>query len=254
MPTVPARDVARLLVDIGVLMLRSGAHTERTVRNLKRFALSFGYRPDIFIAFSGITLTVQDDEQSTTLFGRVDSHGVRLSVVAAISQLSWKAEDENMSIEEVRTELCTISALPHYPHWLMLLMIGLGCGALARLMGAEWPVAAVTVLAASMALLVRMKMLGWGFNTFLVVVMSAAVASVIGGFATILQLGDTSGLAIAASVLFLIPGVPLINAVIDLINGYMSVGIGRGAMGTAVAFSIAGGMLVGMQIMGISSL
>ena len=32
-----SREIARLLIDIGVLLLQSGAHTERTVRNLKRF-------------------------------------------------------------------------------------------------------------------------------------------------------------------------------------------------------------------------
>ncbi|WP_281645075.1 threonine/serine exporter family protein [Parendozoicomonas sp. Alg238-R29] len=252
MPTASARDIARLLVDIGVLLLRSGAHTERTIRNLKRFASAFGYEPDIFIAFSGLTLTVHGPEQSTTLFGRVAVHGVRLSVVAAVSQLSWRVAEEGLTIADIRKELKEINELPHFPRWITLLMIGCGCGALARIMGAEWPVVSVTVLASSLALFVRMKMTEWRFNTFLVIVSSAAVASIVGGMATHFHMGTTSGLAMAASVLFLIPGVPLINGVVDLINGYMSIGIARSAMGAAIAFSLASGMLVGMQIAGVS--
>ena len=254
MPSVPARDVARLLVDIGVLLLRSGAHSERTVRNLKRFAASFGYQPDIFVAFSGITLTVHDHSrgQSTTLFGRVDSHGVRLSVVAAISQLSWHVLEAPMTVDDIHSELERIAALPHFPRWVTLLMIGLGCGALSRLAGAEWLITLFTAIASGVALWVRMKMTEWKFNTFLVIGSSATVATLIGGLAKVLQLGPTSGLAIAASVLFLIPGVPLINAVVDLINGHISVGIGRSVMGMGVAFFIAVGMLFGMQVTGVS--
>ncbi len=256
MPVVPARDVARLLVDIGVLLQRSGAHTERTIRNLKRFAASFGYEPEIFVAYSGVTITVQDDEheQSTTLFGRVEHHGVHLATVAAISQLSWQIADEPCSISQVRTEIQRIKALPHFPRWLIIPMIGLGCGALARIAGAEWPVAGITTIAAALALFVRMMLASGGFNALLVVMISAAVASIVGSFASLFGLGPTSGLAVAASVLFLVPGIPLINAVIDMINGYMTTGMGRGAMGISIAFSLAAGMLTGIQIMGVSPL
>ncbi|CAM3599341.1 threonine/serine ThrE exporter family protein [Parendozoicomonas haliclonae] len=256
MPVVQARDVARLLVDIGVLLLRSGAHTERTIRNLKRFAASFGYQTEIFVAFSGVTITVQNEEgeEYTTLFGRVENHGVHLATVAAISQLSWRVADEPCAISELRSEIRRIKALPHYPKWLIVLMIGISCGALARIAGADWPVVGLTALASSIALLVRMKLQQWRVNNLLVVLASAMVASMVGSTAHILELGSTSGLATAASVLFLIPGVPLINAVIDMINGHMTTGIGRGAMGLAISFSLAGGMLIGMQMMGAPAL
>lgn len=252
MSTASAREVAKLLIDIGVLLLKSGAHTERTVRNLKRVAAAFGYEPDIFIAFSGLTLTIHGKEQSTTLFGRVASHGVHLSMVAAVSKLSWRVSDEGLSIAEIEKELQVIKALPHYPRWLILLVIGLGCGALSRIAGAEWQIALATAVASSIALRVRMQLTKWQVNIFLVILASAMTATVIGGFATSLHLGASSGLAIAASVLFLIPGVPLINGVMDLINGYMSIGVARLVMGSAISFSLAWGMIIGMQIVGVS--
>ena len=251
MSTASARAVAKLLIDIGVLLLKSGAHTERTVRNLKRVAAAFGYDPDIFIAFSGLTLTIHGREQPTTLFGRVASHGVHLSSVAAISKLSWRVADEGLSTAEIEKELEVIKALPHYPRWFILLVIGLGCGALSRIAGAEWQVALATAVASSIALRVRMQLTKWQVNIFLVILASAMTATVIGGV-TSLHLGARSDLAIAASVLFLIPGVPLINGVMDLINGYIGIGVARLVMGSAISFSLAWGMIIGMQIVGVS--
>ena len=248
--SVPPRDVARLLIDIGVLLLSAGAHTARTVRNLQRFAASFGYTPDIFISFAGITLTLHDSEHSITLFGKVKNHGVHLAMVSAVSKLSWRAEREQLSLADIREELTKIQAYPHYPRWFILLMIGLGCGALARNAGAEIPVVVVTMLASCVALRARMQLTEWRINPFLVVLVSAAIATLIGGVAGAMQLGTTSGIAIAASVLFLIPGVPLINGVIDMITGHMNVGIGRTAMGIAISFSLSCGMLLGLKMMG----
>ncbi|MCL6269080.1 threonine/serine exporter family protein [Sansalvadorimonas sp. 2012CJ34-2] len=250
--TAHSREAARLLVDIGVLLLSAGAHTERTVRNLKRFAESFGYTPDIFISFSGITLTIHNDENSVTLFGKVKNHGVHLAMASAVSKLSWRTKRENLSLQEVREAVTAIKGMPHYPRWFILLMIGLGCGALARNAGADIPVVAVTALASCIALRARMQLAEWRLNPFLVVLGSAFVATLIGGLAGALHLGPTSGIAIAASVLFLIPGVPLINGVIDMINGHMSVGIGRTAMGSAISFALSGGMLLGLQVLGSS--
>ncbi|MTI14621.1 threonine/serine exporter family protein [Sansalvadorimonas verongulae] len=252
MSTASAREVARLLIDIGVLLLKSGAHTERTIRNLKRVAAAFGYEPDIFVAFSGLTLTIHGDKQSTTLFGRVSAHGVHLSTLAAISRLTWRVESERLSIAEIYQELEVIKALPHYPRWIILLMIGLGCGALARIAGAEWLVVIATVVASSVALSVRMQLTKWNVNFFLVVMASAMTATVLGGMATSLHLGRSSDLAVASSVLFLIPGVPLINGIMDLINGYMTIGLARLVMGSAISFSLSCGMLLGMQIVGVS--
>ena len=247
-------EVARLLLDFGVLLLQSGAHTGRIIRNLQRIGASFDYQPEIFVAFSGITLTLRDKHgiADITLFGRVANYGVHLATVAAISQLSWQVSDQPISISELRERLYTIKLMPHYSRWQIIPMIGLACGALARLSHAPWSVVVVAALAAATALWLRMWLQRHKFNGLLVVLFAALFATLVGSSATLLHVGDNSHLAIAASVLFLIPGVPLINAVIDMINGYMTMGIGRGAAGIAISMALAGGMLTGMQWVGVS--
>jgi len=63
-----------------------------------------------------------------------------------------------------------------------------------------------------------------------------------------LGIGAHPELAFATSVLFLVPGVPLINSFTDLIDGNISIGIVRGTNGLLVAFSIALGLLAAMVV------
>jgi uncharacterized membrane protein YjjP (DUF1212 family) len=69
-----------------------------------------------------------------------------------------------------------------------------------------------------------------------------------------LDLSDNPQLALAASVLLLIPGVPLINAAEDLIQGHTASGIARGVMGGIITLAIAVGLTLAIMVTGISGL
>lgn len=63
------------------------------------------------------------------------------------------------------------------------------------------------------------------FNHYIIFVVSAFIASLCASTALIFD--TTSDIALATSVLFLIPGVPLINGVIDIVEGYILTGFAR---------------------------
>jgi uncharacterized membrane protein YjjP (DUF1212 family) len=52
----------------------------------------------------------------------------------------------------------------------------------------------------------------------------------------------------------LIPGVPLINAAEDLIQGHIASGIARGVMGGIITLAIAVGLTLAIMVTGISGL
>ena len=72
------RESSDLLLDIAVLLMSSGAHTERVNRNVGRIADSLGYSVQLFFSFSGITLTLSNKDLSvTTKYGVSKSVCVR---------------------------------------------------------------------------------------------------------------------------------------------------------------------------------
>lgn len=80
----------------------------------------------------------------------------------------------------------------------------------------------VTGMAAAVAAWVRMELNRRHLNYFLVVLITALVASLLAGNA--LWLSQTPQSAPTAAVLLLVPGVPLINASVDIPRGHISAG------------------------------
>ena len=80
------------------------------------------------------------------------------------------------------------------------------------------------------------------------------IASLIGAAALYFKLGDTSSVALASSVLFLIPGVPLINSVIDILEGYTLMGISRMVGSFIIIICIALGLAATLYFLKIHSI
>lgn len=66
--------------------------------------------------------------------------------------------------------------------------------------------------------------------------------------------GTTPETALGTSVLFLIPGVPLINSIFDLLEGHVLVGISRAVNALILIVCIALGLSVTLLILGLDTL
>ena len=106
----------------------------------------------------------------------------------------------------------------------------------------------MTWLSASTGMWLRQQMHRLSFNPFLIVMVTAFIASLIASSAIKLFAAGMPDIALAASVLLLVPGAPLINAVEDLINGHTLTGIARGIVGWIIALSIAVGITFALWI------
>ena len=60
MKTADIKELSNFLLDYAVMLMRSGANTERTVRNVTRISKSFGYEAAIAIFQRNITMTIKD--------------------------------------------------------------------------------------------------------------------------------------------------------------------------------------------------
>ena len=97
--------------------------------------------------------------------------------------------------------------------------------------------ALIALAAASTGSLVRYFILLNKFNNFLSVIIAAFVSSFIAGLDTIFRIGSMPEIALATSVLYLIPGVPLLNSVIDLLEGYFSASLARTLFSASINFA-----------------
>lgn len=247
---------ANLLLKIGALLLGSGSNSRRISVNMLRIANAWGYNLELFSSFTGImiTLTDKDNPQDTiTRFQRVPMHGVNFAIVSSISILSWDVHNDQLEIEEVEAKIEKIREIPHYPRWILFLGIGLACASLCLLMNGDYKNAGIAFIASVAGLYCRQILTKKRFNILISVLAASFVTSIIAGMDVLMHLGKTPESTLATSVLYLVPGVPLLNAIMDMVEGHIPTAIARGIYGACIVLSIAIGMILSMLIIGFNN-
>jgi uncharacterized membrane protein YjjP (DUF1212 family) len=250
------RDVIDLALWAGQLLLQYGAESERIEQTIHRLGTGLGCDwMDILVSPNVIAVTTISGEEFRTKIRRVIGLNVNLTIISAINRLSRRVEEGELDRFGVRKELDRISNIKsHYNRWLVVTMVGLACASFSRLFGGDAAVFVVTFIASAVAMVVRQELSRRYFNQFLVVIVTAFVAGVLASAADLLNLSSQPETALAASVLLLVPGVPLINAAEDLITGHMVTAVVRGIVGGIISLSIALGLLLAISLMGVRGL
>jgi len=243
-------ELGSVLLEIGSLLMSSGATTSRIRLTIDRIAASFGLSADMLVTHRALTLSLSDSHHNQLYnnLKRTSPHGVNFKLVSGISRMSWRIAENKWSIEDIKTDLSRLKGLPHYPRWIVLTFVSLAGASFCRLAGGDYIEMAVAFMATFIGLFTRQEALKKGFNPYLAVFFGAANASLISGFFTLFDFGINTEHAFATSVLFLIPGIPLINTFSDLFDGNILNGILRWIHGLIIAFMIALGLLVAIYL------
>lgn len=232
------------LLDVGAALMSSGASTHRTRLTLERLANGLGLKIELLITQRALMVTVVDKEQELffSRLKRTSPHGVNFKVVSGISRMSWRVLEENWTVEQIESELRRLKKLPHYPRLLVLSVVGLAGAAFCRIFGGGFLDMLVAFVATFAGLFVRQTAVNKKFNPYISIYFASFTASLIAGSAEFFSIGNNPEAAFSTSVLFLVPGVPMINAVTDMVDGNIQNGIVRLFNGMIIAFAIAMGV------------
>ena len=245
-----AKELGALLLDVGVALLSSGASCSRIRITMRRFAGIYDYTAHISIQPKSISLTLIDEEETPSFNGMksIPAQGVNFKTISGISRLSWRAVEDSLSIQEVRKIFDELLLLPHYPRLIILIFVSLAGAAFCFSFGGTMPELAITFGATFCGLFVRQEAIKKKFNPYICVYSGALIATLFAGAFIKAGLPIDLEHAFATSVLFLIPGVPLINSFTDLIDGNILNGLVRGINALMFSMAIALGLLTSMLI------
>lgn len=250
-PNTQIENITKTLVDISVLMISNGANSTRTARNLKRIAHTLGYNVEHFFSHSSVVLTIENKENlnTFTIVKNIPHYTVNYSIISAVSTLSWRVEEKEISLNEIQNEIEKIKTLNSYPEWFKLLSVSLGTAALSKIFDATHIEALIGFLACMIGFWVRRWVIHKKFNIYVCFLLGAFISSCVVNFFRILGVEDYQA-ALTACVLWSIPGVPLINGFLDILSGQIINGWAKVAMGIMMIFMIAVGFYVSLFIFG----
>ncbi|MGR6832999.1 threonine/serine ThrE exporter family protein [Aliivibrio wodanis] len=245
------REISRLVAKAGQMLLQHGAESSLVSDVSRRLGIAVGAdNVEISLSASSLVITTMIDEHCMTTARRAPDRGINMRAVTEIQRICIMSEKGLLDCHEAAVKLDAISP-ERYNRWLVVIMIGLSCASFSRLAGGDWPVFMMTFLASSLGMIVRQEIGHRHFNPLLNFGITAFVTTLISSQAVIYNIGNTPFLAMASSVLMLVPGFPLINAVADMVKGYVNMGIARWTFATLLTLSTSIGIVGAMNLVGV---
>lgn len=246
---VELREIIGLSLWAGQMLLQNGASSLRTEETTHRIGTGLGCDwMDVIVTPDSLIVTATDGEDFRTKARRVVRLGANMGRITALSELGHAVAEGRADRAQVQARLRAIDAAPKdYNRWLVVFLVGLACAAFSRLFGGDWPVFGVTLVAASVAMFTRQELEKRYFNRYLVVATVAFIGGLLASGARLVTDAANVNIAIAATALLLVPGVPLINSAQDFIRGYTGNGLRRGMSGLLISLAIALGLALAIQ-------
>lgn len=260
--TTSAGDIPRqycsFLADYASYMLGCGATCRRINRNISRIAATIGMGVHLIILPNNIiiNLTRRDDADASWQQTRpIARSPISYYRNALLSRLSWQMADRSITFEQARRRMRDIVAHPAGNPWRVLVLAAAANAAFCRLFGGD--AVAMLVVAAATALGYSLKNILSRLHTDpkLVWLSCSAVSAV---SAAILAYGtgmapytSTADIALATSVLYLVPGIPFINSVSDMLDGHYLCAFSRFMNALILTACLALGLTAGFLAMNL---
>ncbi len=262
-----------LLLRTGKILVESSADTSRIMRNMKRTAAYLGLNEEqlhIHITYNMLMVNLSDGTHSFSKFQRCDKHGIEMHAISDISKLSWSAIKEDYSLDRYEEELNKIATRKRsYTHWQVAIAAGFACGGFCIQFGCDWSAFFYASIAAALGFRLRVKLNEIGSNMYANIAVAAFVATILawllGTFASSNFVASLPPLLsnvlhtntpwhpLMACTLFLVPGVPIINFVNDVLDNNIEVGIIRGINTILIVTAMAFGIVLAIRVCGIDN-
>ena len=226
----------------GKIMLESGAETYRVEETIVRIGLSFGVDDaESFVTPTGIIASLTKDSTTVTLVRRITSRGVDLNKIDLINNLSRQVQAQSMTIDELNTELINISQSDRYSAALTLFSSCAAAGCFALMFGGNIKDFFAAFIIGACIKIVSAVCQKLDINSFFINSLGGGLCAILAIILMKLNICANLDKTIIGSIMLLVPGLTITNAIRDTIAGDLLSGITKAAEAFLVAISIAVG-------------
>lgn len=208
---------------------------------------------DIIVLPHHVSVTLRDRRSGdVTEQGRsITSGPVSFDINTRLSNLSWKVAEGKVSLEDAPRVMLHALHTQHLNQWVVMMLVVVANASFCRLFGGDAVSMAIVAFATFVGYSLKILMLDAGLDIRLMMLCCAFVSSVIGASAFSIPWTSTPDVALGTSVLYLIPGIPYINSVSDMLDGHYLCAVSRFLNAVILTACIALGMTAGFLIMDI---
>jgi uncharacterized membrane protein YjjP (DUF1212 family) len=244
--TVETYEIMEVCLLAGKLMLQSGGETYRVEDTMMRIAASFGVEQShSFVTPTGIIFSIEGAEPTKTKLIRIVERTTDLTKVAQVNSISRRISSGELTVAEAHKLLKEMaSASLSYSLWIQVIAASISSACFLIMFQGGWSDFIPALLTGG---------LGYTFFVFLHRIvqikffaefLSATMIGIMSFLFVWFGLGYEIDKIIIGSVMPLVPGLLITNAVRDLMAGHLVSGLSKGAEAFLTAFAIGAGIAV----------
>lgn len=249
-----AEEASRFLAIYSSCLWSYGATCIRITKNVSRMAMRFGYKADItiFPKHVSVAVTGLDNDNYALYTSAIGPISVSYNANSLMSRLSWKVADGKMSLSDATSVIDKIKHLPKMSIWTVMLLVVLANASFCRLFGGDPIAMGIVAFATLLGYTVKNICLANGVDLRVTVIIASYLSAIIGTAGYIFDCTSTPDIAIGTSVLYLIPGIPYINSVSDMLDGHYLCFFSRMMQAVILTGCIAAGLTLGFLTMNMN--
>lgn len=235
----------------GEIMLKNGAETYRVEDTIVRICKIYNIGSiEPFVTPTGIFISINEwnGTESKTVIKRIKSRTIDLNKVSKVNDFSRKIASNPLGFDEGYSALKAIDSTPKYNRYVKLFSAGIASAFFGILLKAPLRDVFLVFLISMLVYIVVSLVDKLNSNLFFQNVIGGCTASFLAIIAIVLNLGINVDKIIISSIMILLPGVAITNAVRDSISGDLLSGLSRAAEAAIIAISIAVGVGIVMNI------
>lgn len=243
-------DIIHVAAEAGKIILENGGETYRVEQTITMICKSYGIpQTESFVTPTGIMVSITNNEnQTVSLIKRVNIRTVNLLKVSMINNLSREIVSDPISTSDMRKKIEYINNIQPYSQITTTFFAALSCGSFTLLFGGNYKDFLIAFLIGALINCLSVFLDKFEVNGFLKNMLGGALAALIALIASSIgQVGNMDTIIIG-SIMILVPGISITNAIRDTIAGDLVSGISRSIEALFVAIAIAAGTSVVFKI------
>ena len=226
----------------GKILLESGAETYRVEETIVIICNSFGAEnAESFVTPTGIIASISYNDKISTIVKRITSRGVDLNKIDKINSLSREIQSSPMTMDEFNERLIRISQGDRYSPIITLLSSSMAAACFAIMFGGNFKDFISAAIIGAIIKIIAVICQKLNINDFFINSLCGGLTALIAIFLTKFNICSNIDKAIIGSIMLLVPGLTITNAIRDTIAGDILSGLTKTAEAIFVAVSIAVG-------------
>lgn len=240
--------ILHIAVEAGRIMLQNGGETYRAEETMRRICYAFNIsEADGFVTPTGIMLSITDKNGETyTLIKRIQNRTVNLEKISIINDLSRSVASKRLTLNYVEYKLKHIEQISAFSCKFLVITASLAAGFFTLLFGGNFNDFIVSLVIGAFVKILVIILNKLETNEFFINALGGAATSLIALIGVRLNIGNNQDKIIIGSIMLLVPGLLITNAIRDTIAGDLMSGLTRAveAFFIAIAIAIGSGLII----------